>query len=84
MKTAIKPTESSGMSPFEIRLEVLKIAKELSTEFYYQRQHEIMENWQNSKVDDRATVDVKFPDFPTTDDILNKAKELYQFIQDKS
>ena len=84
MKTAIIPTESSGMSPFEIRLEVLKLAKDLSTEFYYQRQHEIIENWQNSKVDDRAAVDVNFPDFPTTDDILSKAKELYQFIQDKS
>jgi hypothetical protein len=77
-------TESSNMSPFEIRLEVMKMAKDLVTESYYQRTNESLENWNNSKVNDHAAEDLRFPEFPKTDDILAKARDLYAFIQDKS
>lgn len=67
-------------TPFEIRLEVLKMARELAMEEMYTKRDYVMEIWQAN--DRKGTL--TYPDFPTNDQILQKAQELYSFIATKA
>lgn len=76
----ITKEDSMKKTPFEIRLEVLRMARELATEEMYIKRDYIMELWQAQN----RNGDLEWPDFPTNDYILEKAQELYSFITTKA
>jgi hypothetical protein len=73
------------MTPFEIRLELLKMAKEMLTEDYYGRREQISNDW-SSKVDvakiNGGTIPDHpgFPAYPTEAEIIAKAQTLNGFV----
>lgn len=67
-------------TPYEIRLEVLKMARELVMEEMYTKRDYVMEIWQAN--DRKGTL--VYPDFPSNDRILEKAQDLYGFIATKA
>jgi len=72
-------------SPFAIRLEVLKMAKELSESKFFTLRDQVQSNWDNTRDSEgKAPTELVFPDFPSEEEILRKAKELYKFVQEKS
>lgn len=72
-------------SPFAIRLEVLKMAKELTEARFFTLRDQAQSNWDNTRDNEgKAPTELVFPEFPSEDEILRKAKELYKFVQEKS
>jgi hypothetical protein len=72
----------STKSGYELRKDVLAMAKELSMDEFYH----IQDLWQQSAVRDdrdRLIETTTPPNFPTTDGILSIAKELYSFVEQK-
>jgi len=75
----------SNMTPFEIRLELLKMAKEMLVEDYYTKKEQITNNW-STQVDaakqSGATLPVhpEMPAYPTESEIIKKAAELNGFV----
>lgn len=75
----------SNLTPFEIRLELLKMAKDLLLENYYSGKDRIQQEW-------HVQVDVaklngqpipnhpEFPTYPTEADIIAKAQSLNGFV----
>jgi len=77
----------TNMNPFEIRLEILKMAKELQMDQYFAERDAANLNWENEKAKKEQNYSeelLEFPDVPSSEDILKRAKELYAFIQEKS
>lgn len=75
-------------NPYEIRLSVLDMARSLLMEEYYAKREFITSNWQEEVTTRRTKgMDVKpcpdYPHFPTNQEILDKAKELVEFINTK-
>lgn len=66
----------STKTPFEIRLDILKMARDLVMEEMYIKRDYNTELWQAS---DRKGI-LTWPEFPDNDKILEKAKELYEFV----
>jgi len=72
-------------TPFEIRLELLKMAKEMLEHDYFTDKEMTLNLWQ-SKVSQAhehglaIPVSPDLPTYPGTDDIIKKAKELNIFI----
>jgi hypothetical protein len=79
------------MNPYEIRLELLKIAKEMLEQDYFAKRDVIHRNWELAVDRARSTMssDSKepehpdFPSYPSEDAIIEKAKALNQFISSK-
>lgn len=75
----------SNMTPFEIRLELLKMAKEMLTEDYYGKREQISQDWQ-VKVENARHAGAQPPDhpgfsaYPTEADIITKAQTLNSFV----
>ena len=75
----------SNMTPFEIRLELLKMAKEMLTEDYYGKREQVSQDWQ-VKVENARHAGAQppdhpgFPAYPTEADIINKAQTLNGFV----
>ena len=77
----------SNKTPFEIRLELLKMAKDMLTEDYYGKREIISNDWQ-MKVEsarlnggERAIPDHPgFPSYPTEAQIIAKATALNAFV----
>jgi hypothetical protein len=79
-----------ALTPFEIRLEVLKMAKELLVEEYHSQRSALEQEFfskndieKNAMLQDKAYVMPsypKMPEFPTEKDIMRKAKHLNEFI----
>ena len=76
-----------SMNPFEIRLELLKMAKDMidrqydeSSNAYWQAVNEYSEKW-NKSVEElvKRTQEMK-PEPYTPADMMEKAKELYEFV----
>ena len=72
-------------TPFEIRLEILDMAKGIVMEDYYAKQNWTREKWESESSTARDTgspspIRPENPQFPTSEDILKKAKELKAFI----
>lgn len=73
------------MTPFEIRLELLKMAKEMLTEEYYSKKEQVTNEW-STKVEaakQSGTVPPVHPDmpaYPTESDIITKASTLNGFV----
>jgi hypothetical protein len=75
----------ANLTPFEIRLELLKMAKEMLTEDYYGKREQISNDW-SSKVDvakiNGGTIPDHpgFPVYPTEAEIIAKAQTLNGFV----
>ena len=75
----------SNMTPFEIRLELLKMAKEMLEQEYYGQRERISSDWQ-VKVENARHAGVQppehpgFPAYPTETDIIGKAQTLNGFV----
>jgi hypothetical protein len=74
-----------SMTPFEIRLELLKMAKDMLTEEYYGQREVISNNWQTLIENARLKGETPpshpgFPAYPIEAQILQKAAELNSFV----
>jgi len=75
----------SNMTPFEIRLELLKMAKDMLSEEYYGKREVISNDW-SSKVEvakhagQPAPDHPGFPAYPLETDIITKAQILNGFV----
>jgi len=75
----------SNMTPFEIRLELLKMAKDMLTEEYYGKREQVSSDW-SVKVEVAKLNGGTIPDhpgmpaYPTEIDIIKKATELNGFV----
>ena len=75
----------SNLTPFEIRLELLKMAKDMLTEEYYGKRDQIQEDWrikvEVAKLNGGLIPDhPPMPAYPSETDIITKAKELNGFV----
>ncbi len=75
----------SNMTPFEIRLELIKMAKEMLEQDYYAHRERISNEWA-TKVDiakingGEIPEHPGFPSYPTESDIIAKAQVLNGFV----
>ena len=74
-----------SMTPFEIRLELLKMAKDMLTDDYFGKRETISNNWQTQIETSRLKGETPpshpgFPDFPNEAEIIKKATELNSFV----
>jgi hypothetical protein len=75
----------SNMTPFEIRLELLKMAKDMLTEDYYGKREQVSNDWQ-VKVENARHAGAQppehpgFPAYPTETEIIAKAATLNGFV----
>lgn len=79
----------SNMTPFEIRLELLKMAKDMLSDEYYGKREQISNDWSTkvdtAKVNGGAVPDHPgFPAYPSETDIINKATALNGFVSNIS
>jgi hypothetical protein len=75
----------SNLTPFEIRLELLKMAKELLMEQYYSDKDRLQQEWHVkvdvAKLNGQTIPDHPiFPTYPSENDIINKAQSLNGFV----
>jgi hypothetical protein len=75
----------SNMTPFEIRLELLKMAKDMLSEEYYGKREVISNDWQtkveSAKINGGTIPDHPgFPAYPVESDIIAKAQVLNGFV----
>lgn len=79
----------SNMSPFEIRLELLKMAKEMLVEDYYTKKEQITNNW-STQCDQAKLAGTQMPEhpampqYPTEQEIIAKAQTLNGFVSNIS
>jgi hypothetical protein len=75
----------SNMTPFEIRLELLKMAKDMLTEDYYGRREAVSNDWsvkvEVAKLNGGTIPDHPgFPAYPTEAEVIAKAHQLNGFV----
>lgn len=75
----------SNLTPFEIRLELLKMAKELLLEDYMSNKERLVNEWQvkveSAKLNGQPIPDhPAFTPYPSETDIINKAQALNGFV----
>lgn len=75
----------SNLTPFEIRLELLKMAKELLLEDYNSSKERLINEWQvkveSAKLNGQSIPDhPAFPTYPSENDIITKAQSLNGFV----
>jgi hypothetical protein len=73
------------MTPFEIRLELLKMARDLLVDDFKSQKQSLVENWQqqveSAKVLGTASPEYPvLPQFPSETEIVTKADALNQFV----
>ena len=75
----------SNLTPFEIRLELLKMAKDLLMEQYYSEKDRLISGWQvkveAAKLNGQQIAEhPSFRQYHTETDIINKAQTLNGFV----
>ena len=75
----------SNLTPFEIRLELLKMAKDMLVEEYFGKRDQLQQDWQIkvevAKLNGGAIPDhPALPVYPSETDVIAKAKELNGFV----
>ena len=75
----------SNLTPFEIRLELLKMAKDMLSEEYYGKREVISNDWQmkieSARLNGGAIPDHPgFPAYPSEAEIIAKAQQLNGFV----
>lgn len=73
------------MTPFEIRLELLKMARDLLVDDFKSKKQSLVENWQqqveSAKVAGTPSPDYPLlPQFPSEDEIVKKSETLNAFV----
>ncbi len=74
-----------SMTPYEIRLELLKMAKDMLTDDYHGKRDALQQQW-HTQVDAAKIAGTQSPDFPALppfpneDEIVKKAEALNQFV----
>jgi hypothetical protein len=79
----------SNLTPFEIRLELLKMAKDLLLEDYNSNKNRLQQEWhvkvESAKLNGQQIPDhPPFPTYPTENDIISKAQTLNGFVSNIS
>ena len=79
----------SNLTPFEIRLELIKMAKELLMEEYSSNKDRLSNEWQvkveSAKLNGQSIPDhPAFPTYPSETDIIAKAQALNGFVSNIS
>jgi len=74
-----------SMTPYEIRLELLKMAKDMLTDEYYGKREVISNEWstkvEESKINGTPSPSHPgFPSFPSEEEIIKKAELLNGFV----
>lgn len=67
-------------TPFEIRLQLLEMAKDLLTQEYYVKKELAMLGWHAKLESDKASPIPKIGSMPSEDQIIEKAKKLNAFV----
>jgi len=75
----------SNMTPFDIRLELLKMAKDMLSDDYFGKRDQISNDWQvkveSARLNGQPSPDHPgFPAFPSENDIIAKAQVLNGFV----
>ena len=75
----------SNMTPFEIRLELLKMAKDMLSDEYYGKREQISNDWhmkvESAKLNGGTIPDHPgFPAYPSESEIIAKAQILNGFV----
>jgi hypothetical protein len=75
----------SNLTPFEIRLELLRMAKDLLLEEYHSSKDRLQQEWhvkvESAKLNGQAIPDhPAYPTYPTENEIINKAQSLNGFV----
>lgn len=75
----------SNMTPFEIRLELLKMAKDMLTDSYFSEKSRLSEDWHvkvdSAKLNGQSIPEhPNYPPYPTENDIISKAQTLNGFV----
>jgi hypothetical protein len=74
-----------SLTPFEIRLELLKMSKDMLTEEYYGKKEQLSNDW-HMKVETARHAGIAPPEhppipaYPTESDVIKKAAELNGFV----
>jgi len=74
-----------SMTPYEIRLELLKMAKDMLTDDYHGKRDALQQQW-HTQVDAAKIAGTQSPEFPALppfpneDEIVKKAEALNQFV----
>jgi hypothetical protein len=79
----------SNLTPFEIRLELLKMAQGLLLEEYHSNKDRLTNEWhvkvESAKLNGQVIPEhPPFPAYPTENDIINKAQVLNGFVSNIS
>jgi len=82
-----------ALTPYEIRLELLKMAKDLLVEEYHSQKSALEQEWYSKTEVEKHSMHEgkpyilpeypKMPDYPTEKDIMKKAKHLNGFISNQ-
>jgi hypothetical protein len=75
----------SNMTPFEIRLELLKMAKEMLEQDYYGKREQVSNEYaakcDSAKINGQTIPEHPgFPAFPSETEVIKKATELNSFV----
>ena len=73
----------SNKNPFEIRLETLKMAKEMLDQAHAQQMdimYQTFEQWKDAGKDAQEFLEKHTPKMYQPEEVVAKAKEFYQFI----
>ena len=73
------------MSPFEIRLDLLKMSKDMLEQDFHTRRETALRQWEHavSMNQDGKEFLTEVPHYPTEYQVILKAKTLNEFISDK-
>ena len=73
------------MSPFEIRLDLLKMSKDMLEQEFHTRRETALRKWEHavSTNQDGKEFLAEVPSYPTEEQVIRKAKMLNEFISDK-
>lgn len=69
-----------SMNPFEIRLELLKLAQVTLNESTYNSRQALMDKFHSDRENSPNTAFPNLPKMPTTEDIIAEAKKLNDFV----
>jgi len=75
----------SNMTPFEIRLELLKMARDMLNDDYFGKREQISNQWavdcEQAKIKgEEPPKHPGFPQFPSESEVIAKAKTLNDFV----
>lgn len=67
-------------TPYEIRLELLKLAKDIVYEPIYSKRSALEQEWHSQREQNPSASFPTLPDFPSATDVIVKAEELKKFV----